>query len=558
MMMMMIIFHRLIFEQGLWTMAGTLCPNTLWSTICRSDPSVCASGTAGYVLSHSPQQRLTWRFCPGTRALWDWLDARSVLLFLFIFIILLDLFRNKAPKNFPPGPRGLPLVGNMLAFDMNSPHLYVKKLADQYGDIFSLRVGQRAVFLNGYKLVKEALVHDGDSFADRPEIPLFVDIFKNKGLVGSNGYHWKQQRRFALTTLRNFGLGKKNLESSILLECRCLAEAIESEQGRPFDPQFTINNAVSNIICSVVFGDRFEYSDSRFQDLLRLIDEAIFLDGSFWAHMYNMFPWVMRRIPGPHSNIFSHWEAVMSFVKSQIKQHKQDWDPSAPRDYIDCYLTEMKKCQENVDGGFDEETLVFCTLDLFAAGTETTSTTLRWGLLYMIKYPEIQKKVQAEIDRVVGQGRPPSMADRAKMPYTDAVIHEVQRFGNIVPLNIPRRTTRDITLRGYFIPKGTLVTPNLTSVLFDKNEWETPDTFNPGHFLDADGKFMRRDAFMPFSAGKRVCLGESLARMELFLFFTSFLQRFTFTAPPGEEPSLEFRMGTTLCPKPFRLCAVPR
>ncbi|XP_016303197.1 cytochrome P450 2K1-like [Sinocyclocheilus anshuiensis] len=105
---------------------------------------------------------------------------------------------------------------------------------------------------------------------------------------------------------------------------------------------------------------------------------------------------------------------------------------------------------------------------------------------------------------------------------------------------------------------GTIVTGNLTSVLFDESEWETPHCFNPGHFLDAEGQFRRRDAFLPFSLGKRVCLGEQLARMELFLFFSALLQRFTFSSPAGVEPSLDFKLGATHSPQPYELCAVPR
>ncbi|XP_033883862.1 cytochrome P450 2J2-like [Acipenser ruthenus] len=150
------------------------------------------------------------------------------------------------------------------------------------------------------------------------------------------------------------------------------------------------------------------------------------------------------------------------------------------------------------------------------------------------------------------------MEDKPNMPYTDAVIHEVQRMGNIVPLNVPRVNTEDTTLGGYFLPKGTQVFANLTLVLFDKNEWQTPDTFNPGHFLDAEGQFVRREAFMPFSAGKRVCLGEHLARMELFFFFTSFLQKVTFSSPEGVEPSLQFKPGSTLSPLLYKICAIPR
>ncbi|XP_048833569.1 cytochrome P450 2J2-like isoform X2 [Brienomyrus brachyistius] len=487
----------------------------------------------------------------------QWLGLRSVLTFLALFLILGVLIKQKVTKNFPPGPWSLPLVGDLFRIDASKIHLQFAEFAKQYGNIFSLHLGQNIVVVNGFKLMKEALVQHGENFADRPKVPLFDDIMHNRGLGSSNGYLWKQQRRFALFTLKNFGLGKKSLEPPIQLESTFLNEVITNTQGQPFDPQFTVNNAVSNIICCLVFGDRFDYSDSNFRTLLKMINETIYLEGSIWVQIYNMFPWLMRRIPGPHKKVFSHCETLISFIRLKIKEHQETWDPSSPRDYIDSFLSEMEKRKDDVDAGFNEENLCYCTFDLFLAGTETTSTTLYWGLLYMIKYPDIQEKVQAEIDSVVGRSRQPSMADRPNMPYTDAVIHEIQRMGNIVPLNA-RSATKDTELGGYTIPKGTMLVVTLHTVLFDETEWETPFTFNPGHFLDAEGKFRRRDAFLPFSAGKRVCLGEQLARMELFLFFTSLLQHFTFSPPPGMEPSLEFKLGTTHSPKPYKLCATPR
>ncbi|KAG5849993.1 hypothetical protein ANANG_G00077570 [Anguilla anguilla] len=263
----------------------------------------------------------------------------------------------------------------------------------------------------------------------------------------------------------------------------------------------------------------------------------------------------MKFLPGPHNEIFRHYKDLSAFVRGELEKHKEDWDPSAPRDYIDSFLAEIEHNVHDPEAGFDEFNLVMCALDLFLAGTETSSTTLRWALLYMMKYPDIQEKVQAEIDRVIGQSQQPTMADRAKMPYTDAVIHEIQRMGNIVPLNMPRIASKDTTLGGYFLPKGTSVLAILTSVMFDKSVWQTPDTFNPGHFLDADGKFVKHDAFMPFSAGKRVCLGEQLARMELFLFFVFIFQKFSFSPVQGVELNLEGQIGTTLTPVPFKICA---
>uniref|UniRef100_A0A8C8TD51 Cytochrome P450 2J3-like n=1 Tax=Peromyscus maniculatus bairdii TaxID=230844 RepID=A0A8C8TD51_PERMB len=107
---------------------------------------------------------------------------------------------------------------------------------------------------------------------------------------------------------------------------------------------------------------------------------------------------------------------------------------------------------------FNEESLICSTLDLFLAGTETTSTTLRWALLYMALNPEVQEKVQAEIDRVIGQEKQPSLADRDSMPYTNAVVHEVLRMGNIIPLNVPREVTVDTTLAGFHLPKESKLT----------------------------------------------------------------------------------------------------
>ncbi|XP_061094507.1 cytochrome P450 2J1-like isoform X1 [Conger conger] len=512
--------------------------------------------------------------------------GKFCLIFLALFLTLTYVLKQKSPKKFPPGPRSLPFIGDLLRIDSTKIHLHLAKFAEQYGGIYSIHLGTRIVVLHDLKYVKEALIQKGENFVDRPRIPLFEDLNPNHyGVVFSNGYAWKQQRRFALMTLKNFGLGKKSLEPSIQAESKWLSEAFGNEQeaekfsldhsklnyflfihlflvfvvlGRPFDPQFVMNNAVSNVTCCLVFGDRFEYTDRQFQDLLKRINEAVYLEGSIWAQLYNAFPWIMRKVPGPHRKIFEHWDKVISFVKLKIKEHRNDLDPSAPRDYIDCFLAEMEKWKTDVDAGFNEENLCFCTFELFVAGTETTSTTLNWGLLFMIKYPDVQEKVQAEIDHVIGQSRMPSMADRPNMPYTDAVIHEIQRMGNILPLNLARMAVKDTQIGEYIIPKGTMVLGTLSSALFDESEWETPQTFNPGHFLDAEGNFRRRDAFMPFSAGKRVCLGEQLARMELFLFFTSLLQRFTFSPPPGVEPSLEYRMGFTHCPKPYKLCAVPR
>ncbi|XP_046905439.1 cytochrome P450 2J2-like [Hypomesus transpacificus] len=492
-------------------------------------------------------------------SLLQFVGIQGLLVFIVVFLLLADYVKSRRPSRFPPGPIPYPFVGNMFSLDFKKAHENITQLSEKYGDVYSLRMGSTwTVVLNGFKIIKEALVTQGESVSDRPTTALNHEMSNDLGVVSTNGHLWKQQRRFALYTLKYFGVGKKSLESAILDEFAHLSQDITDYNGKPFEPHLTLNNAVSNIICTLVFGHRFQYSDRGFQNLMVMFDSALQLEASIWVELYDAFPVVMRHLPGPHQRVLKIWSEVKDFLRSEVKEHRKDWDPSEPRDYIDSYLTEIEKSKGDVAARFDEENLIMCSLDLFVAGSETTSTTLRWSFLFMTKYPEIQEKVQAELDQVIGRSRPPSMADRANLPYTEAVLHEVQRMGNIVPLSLPHITNKDIQLGDYLVPKGTTIIPNLTSVMFDKNEWETPLTFNPGHFLDKDGKFAKRTAFIPFSAGKRACLGENLAKMELFLFFTSFMQKFAISMPPGVKPVLDYRYGVTLAPLNYEICATLR
>ncbi|XP_015276493.1 PREDICTED: cytochrome P450 2K1-like [Gekko japonicus] len=420
---------------------------------------------------------------------------------------------------------------------------------------------QKMVILAGYKTVKEALVNQADAFADRPITPMSEDFHRGHGIVSSNGENWKVMRRFAITTLRDYGMGKKTIEDKIVEECHFLIQKFESFEGKPFETTTIMNAAVANIIVSVLFRKRYEYEDPKFIRLLNLFNEIVRLGGSPSVVLCNVFP-ALSFLSGGRKTVLKNRDELYAFIEDTITEHLKELDVNDQRSFIDAFLIqqEEEKNKNQSNRFFHNENLKTMVENLFGAGMETTSTTLRWGLLLMIKYPEIQKKVQEEITKVIGSAQP-RIEHRAKLPYTDAVVHEVQRFANIVPMNVPHATSADVTLGDYFIPKGTLIIPLLYSVLYDESEWEKPFKFYPEHFLDSEGKFVKRDAFLPFSAGRRMCAGETLAKMELFLFFVTLLQRFTFQPAPGmsrEDLDLTPAVGFTTPPVLFKLCALPR
>ncbi|NP_001186898.2 cytochrome P450 2AA6 [Danio rerio] len=485
------------------------------------------------------------------------LDLSSVGLSLFlglIFLVLFEIFRIHSCKGrFPPGPTPLPFVGSIPHF-LNNPMGFIKSLS-QYGEMTTVYPGRKpAIILNTLQLMKEALVQNGSSFSGRPPVPVFNWVTDGYGIVMATfGHSWRQQRRFALHTLRNFGLGKKSVEERVTEESGYLISEFLKAEGKPFNPQHAIHNAAANIICSIVFGDRFDYDNKSFTYLLEIIKENIIQAGSLVGQVFNLVP-IIKHVPGPHQKIYQNGQAFKSFIRESVKEHRQTLDPDSPRDFIDAYLLEMEKQKSTQDSTFHEDNMVMAVGDLFLAGSDTTATTIRWGLIYLTQNPDVQERCHEEIVRVLGFDRLPSMDDRDRLPYTHATVHEFQRCANLVPTGVPHQTTQATKLRGYDIPQGTQILINLTEILTNKEHWKHPDTFNPENFLDDKGHFFKPEAFLPFSLGPRACLGETLAKAELFLFVTSLLQRIRFSWPTGEKlPDMNGIFGIVRSPKPFNI-----
>ncbi|XP_037374057.1 cytochrome P450 2A13-like isoform X1 [Talpa occidentalis] len=485
----------------------------------------------------------------------------ALLACLTIMVVMSVWKQRKLSGKLPPGPTPLPFIGNYLQLNTEQMYNSLMKFRERYGPVFTVHLGtRRIVVLCGHDAVKEALVDQAEEFSGRGEQATFDWLFKGYGVAFSNGERAKQLRRFSIATLRDFGLGKRGIEERIQEEAGYLIEGLRDTKGAFIDPTFFLSRSVSNVISSIVFGDRFDYEDKEFLSLLRMISGSFQFTATSTGQLYEMFSSVMKHLPGPQQQAFKELQGLEDFIAKKVERNLRMLDPNSPRDFIDSFLIRMKEEEKNPNTEFFMKNLVLTTLNLFFAGTETVSTTLRYGFLLLMKHPDVEAKIHEEIDRVIGKNRQPKYEDRAKMPYTEAVIHEIQRFADMIPMGLARRVTKDTKFRDFILPKGTEVFPMLGSVLRDPKFFCKPREFYPQHFLDERGQFKKSDAFVPFSIGKRYCFGESLARMELFLYLTNILQnfRFQFPRPPQDIDVSPQHVGFATIPRTYTMSFQPR
>lgn len=486
---------------------------------------------------------------------------------LVVTVLVILFFRaNSRPAGLPPGPFALPFFGNALTILLQTPIVALKKYVEDYGGILSFRVfNQWRVLVSDPGLMRAGLADPAT--AGRIEVLVFgmrdvmIQGKENPplGIVTTNGDVWRTQRRFTLRTLKDLGFGRNTLEPIMQEELEELLQLFQQQKGQKIDIGLVFNRSIINIIWAITIGKRYSLGDKKLEGLVEKVNDMQTAFDPF--HPALRFRWVKKLFPflAIIRKTEGYMADLLAFIEDEMEVYKQQMGGQVDTGcYIGAYLHELDQLKpgEGDDTTLSMNHLKANIVELFIAGSDTTSSTLLWGIYLLATNQDVQRAMQKELDRVVGRDNMPTFAHMDRLPHTMATIYEVQRIGDILPRAILHQTTDDVSLGGYRIPKGTVMSFNLNYGHSDPKYWKEPNKFRPEHFLTEDGKVFKPDHFMPFGYGKRVCLGESLARHEVFLFLASLMHRFTWRI--SEDPVMWVTSPAFNRPPNYSVYAVSR
>ncbi|CAD5224531.1 unnamed protein product [Bursaphelenchus xylophilus] len=491
-----------------------------------------------------------------------------MIFWLLILLLALLLFYNFHYKrrNLPPGPTPWPFVGNALTLSRtNRWETKFLEWSRTYGSTFTYWLGELPVVaVCDYADMQQYFVKQADLFSDRYNQHLTRLRFGEYGILMTNGAVWREQRRFALKVLRDFGLGKNQMEERILLELDDVIRKTDRICGPEEIDFFKFTDiAVGSVINSIVNGYRFtEENSHEFYRLKDLTKNLMMATRNWRSNLATNNPWLQRFsfFKSKMDIAINYFNEITAFLNQQVAKHLEKIDYSQdlePNDLIDAFLLErQRRIAAGNEGSFVIRQLNTVVFDLWLAGQETTSSTLTWIIGYLMRFPEVQEKLQKELDTVIGSKRIVRNSDRADLPYTNAVIMECQRCSNILSQNVARSVHQDVEVNGYLLKKGTTIVPQISVLLQNPKIFAEPEKFNPDRFIDQNGKLRQVEELIPFSLGKRICLGEGMARMELFIFTANLFNQYKFESGKV-APSLQKVTGNSMMMKPYS-CVVRR
>ncbi|XP_068113631.1 steroid 17-alpha-hydroxylase/17,20 lyase [Hyperolius riggenbachi] len=495
-----------------------------------------------------------------------WLGGALLLVSVLVLISFWRIrLRSKRDVKYPKSLPSLPVIGSLLHLGSHlPPHILFCNLQKKYGSLFSFMMGSHyVVIVNNHEDAREVLLKKGKTFAGRPRT-VTTDILTRDAkdiAFGDYSPSWKFHRKMVHSALCMFGEGTVAIEKIISREAASLCQTLSSFHTVSLDMAPELIRAVTNVVCSLCFNTRYDRGDAEFQTMMDYSKGIV--DTVAKDSLVDIFPW-LKIFPNKDLDTLKKSVAVRDeLLAKKFKEHKDAFCSETVSDLMDALLKAKLSLENNNSNtsqevGLTDDHILMTVGDIFGAGVETTSTVLKWAIAYLLHYPEVQRRIQEELDAKVGLSRYPLLSDRKILHYTEATISEVLRIRPVSPLLIPHVAFKDSRIGEYDIPKDARVVINLWSLHHDEKEWVNPHLFNPDRFLDENGDRLSSpsQSYLPFGAGIRVCLGEALAKMEIFLFLSWILQRFTLEVPAGNPlPDLEGKFGVVLQVKPFKVIA---
>jgi cytochrome P450 len=372
--------------------------------------------------------------------------------------------------------------------------------------------------------------------------------------------------------LRNFGYGKAALEDIIEEEIDNLIEHIDQNYlNQPVEVSRFFNIAVLSSLWRIISGEHLKVGDPKLEHLVETVSNMAKEFGRPELVVSMNYPYLFSIL---HYfgvlKFLSYTNTLFDFVMDTISSHKtKHIDGEHPLTFTEAMLHKIHQTHEKDDpfhGDVGELNLLNVLLDLFIAGSDTTSITLNWAMLYMILNQDIQKNVRKELNESIGRQRKAKMAEKYLTPYTEAVIHEIQRRGNILPLSVFHSIQDNDTQTSFQVgqrklPPKTVLIPLIGEVMHDPLYFPNPTRFDPNRYLSEEENgqitFKPHPRVIPFGIGKRRCLGEVLARMTLYKFFTALVQKYEIVSGQDEPITDEAKTGFTRSPIDYRIIFRP-